>query len=61
MFGAGFDYMQSDGMDVGWLEDAQGLDFRITDRVSLGVNERKFMRDDGGFYKYQGAQITITF
>ncbi len=58
--GAGPDWMQSNGFDLGYFY-GQGLDVDITEDFSLGINRRKFYRNDGSTYKYWTLQAMISF
>ncbi len=59
-FGAGPDWMQSNGFDVGVFAGA-GLDVDFTKTFSLGTNYRKFHRSDGSTYKYVTLQAMFEF
>ena len=60
MLGAGPDWSTAEEFDVGYLEYGIGLDFEISDGISIGYSERKFNRS-GSFYKYQTIGINVTF
>jgi len=59
-FGAGPDWMQSNGFDIGMFRGA-GLDYDFTDDFSMGFNVRKFFRADGSTYKYGTIQLMMGF
>jgi opacity protein-like surface antigen len=62
VFGIGPDWMEGkgEGLDYGWLTGV-GLSFKLTDRVSIGVTERRYSRHDTGNYHNQTGYITMTF
>ena len=60
MLGAGPDWSTDEGFDVGYLEYGVGLDFEISEDISIGFSGRKFNRS-GTFYKYRTLGINITF
>ena len=59
MLGAGPDWSTAEGIDVGYLYGA-GLDFGISDDISIGFSTRQFERS-GTFYRYRTLGMTITF
>ena len=58
--GAGPDWMQSNGLDLGYFIGS-GLDVDIIDDLTMGINYRKFHRNDGSTYKYITLQAMFTF
>ena len=60
ILGAGPDWSTAEGFDFGYLEHGAGVDFQVSDSVSLGISDRKFNRS-GSWYRYQSAVLSITF
>jgi len=62
LFGFGVDYNQPDNtFGLGRLQKGQGLGFDFTDTMAIDISERKFLRYDGTFYRYNTATFTYSF
>ena len=60
MLGGGADWMEmeNDHMSLSYTQ-GNGIDFRITDNVSIGYSEKRVDREDTGFYKYKTILVKI--
>lgn len=58
--GAGPDFSTTEGTDFGYLKKGKGIDFELTNTITIGVSDRKYYRS-GTFYRYQTATLNISF
>jgi len=60
VLGGGIDYMDSEHGDISYFF-GPGIDFHISEKLSLGFSAQKLIRDNGSSYTYQFADIKFYF
>ena len=60
ILGIGPDWMETDGLDFGYLGEA-GCSIRLTDSLSIGISKGKYRRLDTGNYSYLTILTMLRF